>query len=126
MSLLFWRTESFQSAPSRRCWHGKSKRSILKLLLLNKFLYIFRKSHQIWLSYLSHSLKYGQKPQGWCRTPPPPPPRQDTTEDKRAIDPLTKRHKLVHNGGFPKSKVLDREASLIKKEYCRCGPHPYK
>ena len=27
----------------------------------NKFLYIFRKSHQIWLNYLSPSLSYGQK-----------------------------------------------------------------
>ena len=38
---------------SRKCCNGNSKGSILKILLLNKFRYIFRKSHQIWLSYLS-------------------------------------------------------------------------
>ena len=46
-SLLFCRTWSFVSALSRKCCHGNS---ILKLLLFNKFLYIFRKSHQIWLN----------------------------------------------------------------------------
>ena len=32
-----------------------------KLLPFSKFLYIFRKSHQIWLNYLSPSLSYGRK-----------------------------------------------------------------
>ena len=26
--------------------------------------------------------------------------------------------------GLKKTNLPDREASLIKKEYCRCGPHP--
>ena len=53
--------QSFLSALPKNCCHGNSKRFILKLLLLSKFLYIFRKSHQIWLYYLSPSLSYGQK-----------------------------------------------------------------
>ena len=60
-SLLFWRTQSFRSAPSRKCCHGNSKGSTLKRLPFNKFLYIFRKSHQIWLNYLSSSSSYAQK-----------------------------------------------------------------
>ena len=60
-SSLFWRTRSSQSVPQRKCCHGNSKGSTLKLLPFNKFLYIFRKSHQIWLNYLSPSLSYGQK-----------------------------------------------------------------
>ena len=57
----FWRTRSLQSTPPRKCCHDNSKGSTLKLLPFNKFLYIFRKSHQIWLNYLSSSLSYGQK-----------------------------------------------------------------
>ena len=60
-SLLFWRTRSFLSTLPRKFCYGNSKGSILKLLLSNKFLYIFRKSHQIWLNYLSPFLHYGQK-----------------------------------------------------------------
>ena len=60
-SLLFWKTRSFRGAPPRKCCHGNSKGSTLKLLPFNKFLYIFRKSHQIWLNYLPPSLSYGQK-----------------------------------------------------------------
>ena len=45
----------------RKCCHGNSKVPILNLLLLNIFLYIFKKSHQNWLNYLSPSLSYGQK-----------------------------------------------------------------
>ena len=60
-SLLFWRTWSSRSTPPRKCCHGNSKGSTLKLLPFNKFLYIFRKRHQIWLNYLSPSLSYGQK-----------------------------------------------------------------
>ena len=62
----------FLKRPPRKCCHGNSKGSTLKLLPFNKFLFIFKKSHQIWLNYLSPSLSYGQKTQGWCRTPPPP------------------------------------------------------
>ena len=60
-SLLFWRTQSFGSAPLRKCCHGNKKRSTLNLLPSNKFLYLFRKSHQIWLNYLSPSLSYEQE-----------------------------------------------------------------
>ena len=75
-SLLSWRTRSFRSALSRKCCHGSSKGSILELLLLKKFLCIFRKSHQIWLNYLSHSLlSYGQKSSRVL--PNTPPPGQD-------------------------------------------------
>ena len=52
----FGGTRSFRSAPLRKCCHGNSKGSTLKLLPFNKFLYIFRKSQQIWLNYLSPSL----------------------------------------------------------------------
>ena len=71
-SLLPWRTRSFLTTLPRKCCYGNSKWSILRLVLSNKSLYIFRKSYQIWLNDLSPSLSYGQKPQGWCRTPPPP------------------------------------------------------
>ena len=60
-SLLFWRARSFRSTPPRKCCQGNNKGSTLKLLPFSKFLYIFRKSHQIWLNYLSPSLSYGQK-----------------------------------------------------------------
>ena len=60
-SLLFRRTQSSQSTPPRKCCHGNSKGSPLKLLPFSKFLYIFREDHQIWLNYLSSSLSYGQK-----------------------------------------------------------------
>ena len=47
-----------------------------KLLPFNKFLYIFRKSHQIWLNYLSPSLSYGQKNlKGGAEHPSPPSSR---------------------------------------------------
>ena len=32
--------------------------------------------------------------------------------------------RCVHAGLKKKKLLPDREASLIKKEYCRCGPHP--
>ena len=38
-----------------------AKESTPKLLPFNKFQYIFRKSHQIWLNYLSPTLSYGQE-----------------------------------------------------------------
>ena len=60
-SLLFWRTRSSRSAPLRKCCHGNRKGSTLKFLPFSKFLYIFRKSHKIWLNYLSPSLSYWQK-----------------------------------------------------------------
>ena len=72
-SLLFWRTQSFRSAPPRKRCHGNSKESTLKLLPFTKFLYIFRKSHQIWLNYLSPSLSYGQKASRVVPNTPPPP-----------------------------------------------------
>ena len=60
-SLLCWRTPFSRSTTSpRKCCHSNSKGSALKLLPFNKFLYICRKSHQIWLNYLSLSLSYGQ------------------------------------------------------------------
>ena len=31
-----------------------------------------------------------------------------------SIDSFTKRHKLVHNGGFPKSKVLYCSQNTVK------------
>ena len=67
-SLLFWRTRSSQCTHPRKCCHGNSKGFTLKLLHFNKFLYIFKKIHQIWLNYFSPSLSYGQKPQGWSPT----------------------------------------------------------
>ena len=60
------------SVLSRKCCHGNNKGSILELLLLNKFLYIFRKSHQIWLNYISHSLSYRQKTSRAMPNTPPP------------------------------------------------------
>ena len=45
-------------------------RSVVKLLNSDEFNFIFRKRHQIWQSYLSFSLTYRQKSQGWCHTPP--------------------------------------------------------
>ena len=93
-SLLFWRTRSSQSAPPRKCCHGNSKGSTLKLLPFNKFLYIFRKSHQIWLNYLSPSLSYGQITSRVV--PNTPPPGQDRVNScfrhhyiVTDIDPLT-------------------------------------
>ena len=71
-SLLFWRTRSSRSAPLRKCCHGNSKGSTLTLLPFNKFLYIFRKSHQIWLNYLSPSLSYGPKTSRVVPNTPPP------------------------------------------------------
>ena len=64
----------FGGTPPRKCCHGSSNGSILKFLLLNKFLYIFRKSHQIWLNYLSPFLSCGQKS---SRVVPNTPPWQN-------------------------------------------------
>ena len=57
-------------APLKKCCHGNSKGSTLKLLPFKKVPRYFQEIHQIWLNYLSPSPSYGQKRQGWCRTPP--------------------------------------------------------
>ena len=61
---------------SKKVLPWQQQGSILKILLLYKFLYIFRKGHQIWLSYLFPSLSYGQNNLngGAEHLPPPPPP----------------------------------------------------
>ena len=107
-SLLCWRTPFSRSTTSpRKCCHSNSKGSALKLLPFNKFLYICRKSHQIWLNYLSLSLSYGQntsehplgrmgqafqnaernrwqRPTGLTHRPDPPHPRKFAFLDRVA------------------------------------------
>ena len=71
-SLLFWRTRSSWSTPPRKCCHGNSKGSTIKLLPFNKFLDIFRNGYKIWLNYLSPSLSYVQKTSRSGAEHPPP------------------------------------------------------
>ena len=94
-SLLFWRTRSFQSAPPRKCCHGNSKGPTLELLLSNNFLYIFRKSQQIWLNYLSPSLSYGQQTSRVVPNTPPPHWMRKLYRVNRPLDQLSTTKKRL-------------------------------
>ena len=93
MSLLFWRTRSFQSAPPRKCYHGNSKRFTLKLLPFNKFLYISGKFTNLVELSLSLSELWAKNLKGGAKHPPPP--QQDRVKLAQSREKTEKSRTLI-------------------------------